>query len=94
MHGNLLPWGKLKNFDTFLRNYRNIVLQDDENGAFLSRDIQFAELCSANYVPKRTRPDEEPGRFLPGAIPPAGALSRRSGRALGAMGIGERHPPP
>ena len=85
MHGNLLPWGKLKNFDTFLRNYRNIVLQDDENGAFLSRDRK---------VPKRTRPDEEPGRFLPGAIPPAGALSRRSGRALGAMGIGERHPPP
>ena len=42
--------------------YRNIVLQDDENGAFLSRDRK---------VPKRTRPDEEPCRFLPGTILPA-----------------------
>ena len=42
--------------------YRDIVLQDGENGAFLSRDRK---------VPKRTRPDEEPCRFLPGAIPPA-----------------------
>ena len=62
--------------------YRIIVLQDDEKCTFLLRAIQFAELCSANYVRKerarmRNLAGSYPGPYL--RLSPAVVSNARRG---------------